>query len=106
MTDLINMKCAICGYEWEFSEKQYELQPFRICANCASIGSDEPARYTVPKGLARFFLRDRESIIVSEDEMRKLYQEYYEQAGEHFKKLSEKLKRGYMSTRKKSYIQQ
>jgi len=103
----IQMKCAICGNEWEFSEGQYKLRPFKICYNCILIGPHEPAHYTIPKGkLVSSFLRDRESIIVSEDEMRKLYQEYYQQTEEHYRKMNEELKKsGYKSTIKKSYTE-
>ena len=41
---------------------------------------NEPAHFKVPKErLVPYFLRERKGIIVSEDEMRRLYNEYYQQ---------------------------
>ena len=80
MTERIQMKCAICGDEWELSEKQYELEPFKICSNCRSIGLNEPGIYKIPKGrLVDAFHKNRDKITVSEEEMRRLYKEYYQQ---------------------------
>lgn len=42
MTEYVDMKCAICGYEWKISEKRYGLYPYKICENCALIGPNEP----------------------------------------------------------------
>jgi endogenous inhibitor of DNA gyrase (YacG/DUF329 family) len=80
MTKYIQMKCAICGDEWELTEKQFEYEPFKICLNCRFINMNEPAHFKVPKErLVPYFLRERKGIIVSEEEMRRLYNEYYQQ---------------------------
>ena len=74
------MKCAICGYEWKITKKRYDNYPFKICENCALIGPNEPANFNVPKGkVVPSLLKDRESIIVSNEEMHRLYEEYYRQ---------------------------
>ncbi len=72
------MKCAICGYVWKISEKCHDLYPYKICENCALIGPNEPVNFTVPKGnIIPSFLKDKESIIVSKEEMHRLYDDYY-----------------------------
>lgn len=91
MTEYIDMKCAICGYEWKISEKRHDVYPYKICENCALIGPNEPANFKVPEGkLVPSFLKDRESIIVSEEEMHRLYDEYYNQLSNVSKYLKEK----------------
>jgi hypothetical protein len=78
MTEYIDMKCAISGYEWKINEKRHDLYPYKICENCALIGANEPANFKVPEGkLVPSFLKDRESIIVSEEEIHRQYDEYY-----------------------------
>lgn len=84
------MKCAICGYEWKFSEGRYKLYPYKICENCALIGPNEPAQFKVSKKPVPSFLKDREAIIVSESEMQRLYDEYYNQLANVSKYLKER----------------
>lgn len=90
MTKYIAMKCAICGYEWKFSERGYKLYPYKICENCALIGPNEPAQFKVSKKPVPSFLKDREAIIVSESEMQRLYDEYYNQLANVSKYLKER----------------
>jgi hypothetical protein len=91
MTEYVDMKCAICGYEWKISEKRYALYPYKICENCALIGPNEPAQFKVSKRKpVPSFLKDRESIIVSEEEMHRLYDDYYNQLSNVSKYLKEK----------------
>jgi hypothetical protein len=91
MTGYIDMKCAICGYEWRITEKRYAVYPYKICENCALIGPNEPAHFEVSKRKsAPSFLYDRESIIVSDKEMHSLYEEYYNQLANVSKYLREK----------------
>ena len=91
MTEYVDMKCAICGYQWKITEKRYSLYPFKICENCALIGPNEPALFEVLKRQsAPSFLKDRESIIVSEKEMHILYEQYYNQLANVSKYLREK----------------
>lgn len=90
MTKYIAMKCAICGYEWKFSEGRYKLYPYKICENCALIGPNEPAQFKVSKKPVPSFLKDREAIIVSESEMQRLYDEYYNQLANVSKYLKER----------------
>ena len=84
------MKCAICGYEWKFSEGRYKLYPYKICENCALIGPNEPAQFKVSKKPVPSFLKDREAIIVSESEMQRLYDEDYNQVANVSKYLKER----------------
>ena len=59
--------------------------------NCALIGPNEPALFKVSKRKpAPSFLKDRESIIVSEKEMHSLYEEYYNQLANVSKYLKQK----------------
>jgi hypothetical protein len=52
---------------------------------------NEPVNFKVPKGnTISSFLKDRESIIVSEEEMHKLYDDYYNQLSNVSKYLKEK----------------
>ena len=91
MTEYIDMKCAISGYEWKITEKRYAVYPFKICENCALIGPNEPAHFEVLKRKsAPSFLKDRESIIVSVKEMQSLYEDYYNQLANVSKYLREK----------------
>ena len=91
MTEYVDMKCSICGYEWKISEKRYGLYPYKICENCALIGPNEPAHFKVSKRKpVPSFLKDRESIIVSDEEMHRLYDEYYNQLANVSKYLKEK----------------
>jgi hypothetical protein len=91
MTEYIDMKCVICGYEWKITEKRYAVYPFKICENCALIGPNEPAHFEVSKRKsAPSFLKDRESIIVSVKEMHSLYEGYYNQLANVSKYLREK----------------
>jgi hypothetical protein len=91
MTEYVDMKCAICGYEWKISEKRYALYPYKICENCALIGPNELAQFKVSKRKpVPSFLKDRESIIVSEEEMHRLYDDYYNQLSNVSKYLKEK----------------
>jgi hypothetical protein len=91
MTTYIVMKCAICGYEWKFSERRHKLYPYKICENCALIGPNEPAQFKVSKlNPVPSFLKDREAIIVSEPEMQRIYDEYYNQLANVSKYLKEK----------------
>jgi hypothetical protein len=91
MIEYVDMKCAICGYEWKISEKRYGLYPYKICENCALIGPNEPPHFKVSKlKPIPSFLKNRESIIVSEEEMHRLYDEYYKQLANVSKYLKEK----------------
>jgi hypothetical protein len=52
---------------------------------------NEPVNFKVPKGkIISSFLKDRESIIVSEEEMYRLYDDYYNQLSNVSKYLKEK----------------
>jgi hypothetical protein len=52
---------------------------------------NEPVNFKVPKGnTISPFLKDRESIIVSEEEMHRLYDDYYNQLSNVSKYLKEK----------------
>jgi hypothetical protein len=91
MTEYVDMKCAICGYEWKIIAKRYDLYPYKICENCALIGPKEPAHFEVSnRKSAPSFLKDRDSIIVSEKEMHSLYEEYCNQLANVSRYLREK----------------
>ena len=91
MTEHVDIKCGICGYEWKLTEKRSGLYPYKICENCALIGPNEPPHFKVSKlRSAPSFLKNRESIIVSEEEMHRLYDEYYNQLANVSKYLKEK----------------
>jgi hypothetical protein len=91
MTKYVDMKCDISGYEWKISEKRCGLYPYKICENCALIGSNEPAHFKVSKRKpVPSFLKDRALIIVSDEEMHRLYDEYYNQLANVSKYLKEK----------------
>ena len=67
------------------------FSPYKICENCALIGPNEPGQFKVSKlKIAPSFLKDREAIIVSESEMQRLYDEYYNQLANVSKYLKEK----------------
>jgi hypothetical protein len=91
MTEHVDIKCGICGYEWKLTEKRYGLYAYKICENCALIGPNEPPQFRVSKlKPVPSFLKNRESIIVSEEEMHRLYDEYYNQLANVSKYLKEK----------------
>jgi hypothetical protein len=80
--DVVTKICAICEDRWQprlFGE--LDGDPYKICPNCRYIGPNAPAKYDIPLGTPRpFYAHNREYIVVSEDEMRRLYQEFYDQA--------------------------
>lgn len=65
-----------------------DSEPFKICLNCRFIGPDAPGKYDIPKGTPiPFYAHDREYIVVSEDEMHRLYQEYFDQVADMEKRM-------------------
>jgi len=92
-------ECPICGREvYENPNK-----PYKICIVCRTVGPDR--LYYIPeKGkLVTIFHKERIPKIPVE-EMRKLYEEYYQQVVEHGKQMKEKSRKSGVKPRfKRSY---
>lgn len=74
---------AICEDRWQPSLFGDESLPFKICHNCRFIGPDKPGVYNIPEGTYRpFYAHNREYIVVTEEEMGRLYQEFFDQVAE------------------------
>jgi hypothetical protein len=85
------MKCAICGDDWEYTDKQYELDPFKICLNCRLIGPDKPGVYAMPKESdLPPSVHDRNFIIVPEEQIPRIYQEFFNDVDDYARKIREK----------------
>ena len=85
------MKCKICGDNWEYTDEQYDLDPFKICLNCRLIGPEKPGVYVIPKGSdLPSSVHDRIFIIVPQEEIPRIYQEFFNEVDEYAKKIREK----------------
>ena len=85
------MKCKICGDNWEYTDEQYNLDPFKICLNCRLIGPEKPGVYVIPKESdLPSSVHDRNFIIVPQEEIPRIYQEFFNDTDEYARKIREK----------------
>lgn len=85
------MKCKICGDNWEYTDEQYDLDPFKICLNCRLIGPEKPGVYVIPKGSdLPSSVHARNFIIVAQEEIPRIFQEFFNEVDEYAKKIREK----------------
>ena len=91
---VVHMKCAICGDGWEYTNERFELDPFKICVNCRLLGPEKPGVYTVPEESdLPSSVHDRLFVIVPDDEIPKIFEQFFDEVDEYAKKIKEKYTR-------------
>ena len=91
---VVHTKCAICGDGWEYTNEQFELDPFKICINCRLLGPEKPGVYIVPEGSdLPPSVHDRLFAIVPDDAIPKIFEQFFNEVDEYAKKIKEKYTR-------------